>query len=64
MDQSSTLLLDQKQIEHRLNRLAYQIYEDNIGENEIILAGIIINGYLVAEMLAEILKKISGVSVR
>ncbi len=64
MDQSSTLLLDQKQIEHRLNRLAYQIYEDNIGENEIILAGIIRNGYLVAERLAEILKKISGLSVR
>lgn len=64
MDQSSTLLLDQKQIEHRLNRLAYQIYEDNIGENEIILAGIIRNGYLVAERLAEILKKIPGLSVR
>ncbi len=63
-DHSPTLLLDQKQIEHRLNRLAYQIYEDNIAETEIILAGIIKNGYLVAERLAGILKNISGLSVR
>ena len=63
-DHSPTLLLDQKQIEHRLNRLAYQIYEDNIAETEIILAGIVKNGYLVAERLAEILKKISRLSVR
>ena len=63
MDHSTILLLDQKQIEHRLNRLAYQIYEDNIAEKEIILAGIIKNGYLVAEKLAEILKKISKISV-
>ncbi|TAH43788.1 MAG: phosphoribosyltransferase [Bacteroidetes bacterium] len=63
-EHSPTLLLDQKEIEHRLNRLAYQIYEDNISESEIILAGIIKNGYLVAERLAEILKKISGLSIK
>ncbi len=59
-----TLLLDQKQIEHRVNRLAYQIYEDNAGEKEIIIAGIVRNGYLVAERLAATLKKIAPFSIR
>ncbi len=64
MEQSATLLLDQKQIEQRINRLAYQIFEDNADEKEIILAGILSNGYLVAERLHVVLKNIAKFSIR
>jgi pyrimidine operon attenuation protein/uracil phosphoribosyltransferase len=64
MESSSTLLLNEKQIDQRLNRLAYQIYEDCSDEKEIILAGIMNNGYIVAEKLADILQKIAGFSVK
>jgi pyrimidine operon attenuation protein/uracil phosphoribosyltransferase len=58
-----TLLLDDKQINQRLNRLTWQIYEDNVNESSIVLAGIMKNGYLVAEMIAELLRKISPLKV-
>ncbi|HNQ61278.1 MAG TPA: phosphoribosyltransferase family protein [Bacteroidia bacterium] len=64
MNQNSTLLLDQKQIEQRIARLAYQIYEDNVEEKEIIIAGILTNGYLVAERLCKALKSIAGFSIK
>lgn len=54
-----TILLDQKQIEQKLNRIAYQIYEDNIDESEIILAGIITSGFILAKKIAVILQSIS-----
>ena len=61
---SSTLLLTEKQIDQRINRIAYQIYEDNSAESEIILAGIVQSGYQVAEMLQSVLKKLAPFSVR
>ncbi len=64
MNQSTTLLLNKKQIEQRINRLAYQIYEDNIEEKEIIIAGILKNGYLVAERLSTALKNIANFSIK
>lgn len=64
MEQNATLLLDQKQIEQRINRLAYQIYEDNVEEKEIILAGILNNGYKVAERLKLVLNSIANFSVK
>jgi pyrimidine operon attenuation protein/uracil phosphoribosyltransferase len=64
MAHTPTLLLDQKQIQQRIDRLAYQIYEDNAGEKEIILAGILKNGYLVAERLEKVLNKIANFSIK
>src|SRR3954469_2026138 len=58
-----TLLLDDKQITQRLNRLAWQIFEDNVSENTIVLAGIVKNGFIVAEKIAELLRKISPLNV-
>ncbi len=58
-----TLLLDDKQISQRLNRLAWQIYEDNISESSIVLAGIMKNGFIVAEKIAELLRKISPLNI-
>ena len=33
-------ILTRKQIEHKIERIAYQIYEANVNEKEIIVAGI------------------------
>lgn len=63
MNDSPTLLLDEKQVSHRINRLAYQIYEDNSKETEIILAGIVKNGFQLAEKIAAVLKTISNLKI-
>jgi pyrimidine operon attenuation protein/uracil phosphoribosyltransferase len=58
-----TLLLNARQIDQRVNRIAYQIYEDNINEKEIVVAGIMKNGYRVAEKIAEVIRNISPLLV-
>ncbi|MCC7233166.1 MAG: phosphoribosyltransferase [Bacteroidia bacterium] len=63
MEASGTLILNHKQIEQRINRIAYQVYEDNLDEKEVILAGIMISGFRVAEMIGRVLKKIAPFSV-
>src|SRR4051794_8561394 len=61
--QQRTLLLDNKQINQRLNRLAWQIYEDNMQENSIVLAGIVTNGFIVAQKIAGLLQSISPLNI-
>lgn len=55
------LILDQKQIKHKIRRIAYQIYESNIDEKEIIIAGIAKNGFILAEKLEKELNDISPI---
>jgi len=43
----------------RINRIAYQIYEDNASEKELIVAGILSSGYEVAKLLSEVLQEIT-----
>jgi pyrimidine operon attenuation protein/uracil phosphoribosyltransferase len=62
--QNQTLVLDSKQIEQKISRIAWQIYEDNSGEKEIILAGILSSGYTVAEKIAAALEKISPLKIQ
>jgi pyrimidine operon attenuation protein/uracil phosphoribosyltransferase len=57
-----TIILNNKQINYKTKRIAYQIYESNINEKEIILAGIAKNGYLFAERIKNELEKISSIS--
>lgn len=52
----SEIILTSEQIEHKLERIAYQILEAN-GENQtIIIAGIVSNGYAVAKRIVHHLK--------
>ncbi len=53
------LILDQEQISHKIRRIAYQIYESNIQESEIIIAGIANKGFELAKMIEKELKDIS-----
>ena len=60
---SQLLILDKKQIQQKINRIAYQILEDNLNEKEIVLAGIWDRGYKVALRLKKVLAKISDLKI-
>jgi pyrimidine operon attenuation protein/uracil phosphoribosyltransferase len=62
--ETKTPLLDKQQIEKRINRLAYQIYEDNFEEKEIVIAGITKSGFLVAQKIEKALNKISDIKTK
>ena len=55
-------ILNHEEIKHKIRRIAYQIYENNVNEAEIILAGIDSNGYILAKKLKTVLSKISTIN--
>lgn len=59
-----TLILDNKQISQRLNRLAWQVYEQCSEEKEIILAGIGRNGFALAGRIGKLVEKISPLKTK
>jgi len=58
-----TLILNHEEIERKITRMAFQIYESNVNESEIIIAGIAKNGYILAEKLANKLNEISDLNL-
>ncbi len=56
-------ILNQEQIKHKIRRIAYQIYESNVEEKEIIIAGIAKNGFVLAQKLEKELKDISPIQI-
>ena len=56
-------ILDHKAIAHKTKRIAYQIYESNVNEKEIVLAGIANNGYKFALRLEQVLQDIAPFSI-
>lgn len=63
MTTTNNIILDNTQILQKIKRIAYQIYESNSNEKEIIIAGIADNGYLFAEELSKIVSEISSINV-
>lgn len=63
MPNSKTLILNNDQIYQKINRISYQIFEDNYTEEEIIVVGIAKNGYLYAAKLANQLSEISNIKI-
>ena len=61
MTTENNIILTHEEIQHKIKRIAYQIYESNINEEDIILAGIEHNGYVLAKQLKVILAKISDI---
>lgn len=55
-----SVILNAQQIEHKIRRIAYQIYEVTLSENEFVLAGIQGNGFVFAEKLYQHLQQISS----
>ncbi|TBW28343.1 phosphoribosyltransferase family protein [Gramella sp. KN1008] len=56
-------ILNGEQIKHKIRRIAYQIYESNIDEKEVIIAGIANNGFELAKKLEKELKQISPLAI-
>ena len=59
-----SLVLNKEQLQQKIDRLAWQIYEQNYKEKEIIIAGIANRGVLIAKKLAKKLTEISAIKVK
>tara|TARA_B100000287_G_C20558222_1_gene751354 strand:- start:611 stop:1114 length:504 start_codon:yes stop_codon:yes gene_type:complete len=58
---SRSKILDIKQVNQKLNRLAWEIYEDNFYENEIVIVGVSERGLILAKKLTKLIKTISNI---
>ena len=61
---TSNIILNNQQIAHKIRRIAYQIYESNVDESELILAGISSSGFLFAKRLKAVLEEISDLKIK
>jgi pyrimidine operon attenuation protein/uracil phosphoribosyltransferase len=59
MPEKQLLVLNQQQIQQKIDRIAYQILEDNFDEEEILIAGILPRGDKIAKRLKDILDGIA-----
>ncbi|MDA8572536.1 phosphoribosyltransferase family protein [Flavobacteriaceae bacterium] len=57
-------ILNHQEINHKIKRIAYQIYESNVEQKEIVLAGIQSNGYILAEKIKQQLEEISEIKAK
>jgi len=62
--ETQQIILTHQQIQHKIRRIAYQIYETNVDESELVLAGIAPNGFILAERLEKVLKEISDIKIK
>lgn len=60
---NEVIILNQKQIEQKITRIAYQLWEDNLDEKELVIAGIVDYGYILAERIKNKLEEISGIKI-
>lgn len=58
------IILTNKEINHKIRRIAYQILETNTGESEIVIAGIAKNGFLLAKKIEKIINTISDIETK
>ena len=60
---SQNIILTHQEIQHKIKRIAYQIYETFVDEKDIVIAGIASNGYVFATKIATELENISTLKV-
>ena len=60
---SQNIILNNQEIKHKITRIAYQIYETFVDEEEIVISGIASNGFVFAKKIATELEKISTIKV-
>jgi pyrimidine operon attenuation protein/uracil phosphoribosyltransferase len=54
---SQNCILNNEEINHKIRRIAYQIYESNVDEKEVVLAGIQSNGYFLAQKIKKKIRR-------
>ena len=62
--QTRTAILDEGAVQRKITRMALEVAEQNAGEKELVIAGIVGNGETVAHCIAEELKKLSSLQIR
>jgi len=60
---TKSIILTDAQIKHKIKRIAYQVYENNVNEKNIIIAGIANNGFIFAKKLKTEIENISPIKV-
>lgn len=60
---SQNIILNNTEIQHKIKRIAYQIYETFVDEKEIVVAGIANNGFVFAKKIANVLEEISDIKI-
>ena len=63
MSAVQTIVLNATQVSQKIDRLAFEIHENTYNEKEIIIAGIVGNGFKLAELLAQRLANFSDIKV-
>ena len=63
MDKEKKQILDTGQIRQKIKRMAYEIYEQNYGVRELLIAGIDDMGLRLSELIASELQKICNIHV-
>lgn len=61
MTKEKNLILSDLQIDQRIVRMAYEIYENNIDEKHLVMAGVSDNGFVFASMMSQALEKIAPI---
>ncbi|MCM4169539.1 Bifunctional protein PyrR [Arenibacter antarcticus] len=59
----SNRILSHEEIQHKIKRIAYQIYEANVNEEEIIIAGIEGGGLSFAKKIQSVLQQITDANI-
>ena len=60
---TQNIILNHKQIQHKIRRIAYQIYESNVDEEKIIIAGIEGGGLKFAKKIQKVLEEITSAEI-
>ena len=57
-------ILDYQSIKKKIRRISLQILESNIDRDEIIIAGIDLNGFIIAKKISQEIRKISDINIK
>ena len=57
-------ILDYQSIKKKIRRISLQILESNIDQDEIIIAGINLNGFIIAKKISQEISKISEINIK
>ena len=63
MQKLDSVILNKTQIAHKIKRMAYQVYEANVNESEVVIAGIVDNGFILAKKIKAEVERISPIKV-
>ncbi|HEX5169668.1 MAG TPA: phosphoribosyltransferase family protein [Cyclobacteriaceae bacterium] len=64
MDGERSLILDNRLVKQKIRRMAYEIYENNFKEKQLVLAGIEGQGYVLAKAVMKELESVSPIVVK